>query len=66
MCLQQEEKSNKHSCGSKKVDGGLWKIGNDWPTGDRMEKGQPEGPQKKEETGTDSGKERENKFELNF
>lgn len=42
MCLQQEEKSNKHSCGSKKVDGGLWKIGNDWPTGDRMEKGQPE------------------------
>lgn len=29
-------------------------------------RGSLKGPQKKEETGTDSGKERQNKFELNF
>jgi len=55
VCNRKEEKSNKHGYGSEKVDGGLWKTGSDWPRGDRMEKGQPEGQQKKEETGTDYG-----------
>lgn len=46
VCNRKEEKSNKHSCESKKVDGGLWKIGSDWPTGDGTEKGQPDGTAK--------------------
>lgn len=49
---RKEEKSNKPSCGNKKVAGGLWEIASDWPRGDAMEEGQPEEQQKQQETET--------------